>query len=98
MNKILKKGETVMRIWVGPKLVVLPLDADSVKVITNSTTEIDKGEDYVFFQQWLGHGILMGSGDYWFKMRRMATPAFHFAKLEEYVEVMDSHARVSRLF
>lgn len=32
MNKVLDKGESVMRLWVGPKLIVLPLDAESVKV------------------------------------------------------------------
>lgn len=31
-NKILEKGESVMRLWVGPKLIVLPLDAEATKV------------------------------------------------------------------
>jgi hypothetical protein len=94
MNIVLNKGESVMRMWIGPKLMVFPLDAEAVRVITSSTTEIDKGDDYGFLEQWLGQALLTGTGDYWFKMRRMATPAFHFAKLEEYVEVMDSNTRV----
>jgi cytochrome P450 len=54
-----------------------------------------KGTDYKFFQQWLGYGLLLGAGDAWFKVRKMATPAFHFAKIEEYTDAMDSHAKVN---
>ncbi|KAI6175758.1 hypothetical protein M3Y97_00724600 [Aphelenchoides bicaudatus] len=92
MNKVLDKGESVMKLWVGPKLIVLPLDAEAVKVLTSSNTELTKGSDYDFFVQWLGRGLLLGAGDHWFKVRRMATPAFHFAKLDEYCETMDNHA------
>jgi cytochrome P450 len=96
MNKILENGGSVMKLWVGPKLIVLPLDSESTKAITSSTSELNKGTDYVFFQQWLGKGLLLGPGDqHWFKIRRMVTPAFHFAKIEEYTEIMDDHSRVN---
>jgi hypothetical protein len=32
MNKVLDKGETVMKLWVGPKLIVVPLDSEAIKV------------------------------------------------------------------
>lgn len=32
MNKVLDKGQNVMRLWVGPKLIVIPLDPEAVKV------------------------------------------------------------------
>ncbi|KAI6238550.1 hypothetical protein M3Y99_00678700 [Aphelenchoides fujianensis] len=92
-QKALEKGESVMKMWVGPKLLVIPVNHEAVRAITSSSTEIDKGEDYRFFEQWLGPAILLGSGERWHRTRKMVTPAFHFAKIEEYVEAMDLHTR-----
>jgi cytochrome P450 len=56
---------------------------------------LSKGEDYGFFEQWLGKALLLGSGERWHKTRKLLTPAFHFSKIEEYSETMDLHARVN---
>ncbi|KAI6221468.1 hypothetical protein M3Y99_01540700 [Aphelenchoides fujianensis] len=92
-HKALERGDSCLKIWFGPKLVVIPLENDSVRAITSSAVETVKGEDYEFFKQWLGNSILLGSGERWHRMRRLITPAFHFAKIEEYVEAMDLHTR-----
>ncbi|KAI6221469.1 hypothetical protein M3Y99_01540800 [Aphelenchoides fujianensis] len=94
-QKALEKGESVMKMWVGPKLLVIPVNHEAA--ITSSSTEIDKGEDYRFFEQWLRPAILLGSGERWHRTRKMVTPAFHFAKIEEYVEAMDLHTRTRLL-
>ncbi|KAI6185047.1 hypothetical protein M3Y97_00662600 [Aphelenchoides bicaudatus] len=92
-HKAINAGHSVMCAWVGPKLIITPLDGEATRAITNSNTEINKGEDYEFFKQWLGPALLLGTGERWFKTRKLLTPAFHFAKVEEYCEAMDYHAR-----
>lgn len=42
----------------------------------------------------MGFGLLLGDGERWQKARKMATPAFHFSKLEEYMQTIDFNARV----
>lgn len=43
--------------------------------------------DYRFLHPWLGQGLLTGSGEHWFKHRRMITPSFHFKILNDFHEV-----------
>lgn len=51
---------------------------------------------YDYISRWLGKGLITIDGkERWHKNRKMITPAFHFAKLDEYVQVMDSHCKVS---
>ena len=35
----------------------------------------------------LGDGLLLASGDKWFRNRRMLTPAFHFDVLKPYMKI-----------
>ncbi|KAI6238551.1 hypothetical protein M3Y99_00678800 [Aphelenchoides fujianensis] len=109
-HKALAAGESVMRLWIGPKLLIVPVGPESIKVsskqlltiylfcllkaITMSTTELEKGEDYKWWEPWLGRALLLGSGPRHHKMRKLLTPAFHFARIERYVDSMDEHIRV----
>lgn len=69
---------------------------DSQKLL-ESTTELNKGDDYEFSMPWLGGGVLLeGYGDRWRSHRKMLTPTFHFAKLEGYLEVFNMESRVNR--
>ncbi|KAI6187452.1 CYtochrome P450 family [Aphelenchoides besseyi] len=93
-NDAVFKGAHLMKFWVGPRLVCLPLDHEALKPILNNTTEISKGRDYKYFEQWLGPGLLLGDGERWHRSRKFLTPAFHFSKIEEYLQTMDMHAKV----
>lgn len=49
-----------------------------------------------FFRRWIGDGLVtVDEPKKWHRNRRMITPTFHFGKLEEYVQVMDTHSKVS---
>ncbi|CAD5216569.1 unnamed protein product [Bursaphelenchus okinawaensis] len=91
--KTLEQGHTVMAGWFFNELSVVPLDADAVKVITNSSVELKKGRDYKFVERWLGPALLLGDGERWHKTRKLVTPGFHFQKLEEYAPIIDRHCR-----
>ncbi|KAI6184920.1 hypothetical protein M3Y97_00648700 [Aphelenchoides bicaudatus] len=88
-----KENVSLMKFQIGPFLVILPMDHEAVKNILNSNVELTKGRDYSFFEQWLGPGLLLGDGERWQKARKMATPAFHFSKLDEYAQTIDYHCR-----
>lgn len=67
--------------------------------ILESSTEVNKGDDYQFLAPWLGGGLLMeGLGERWKSHRKMLTPAFHFAKLEGYLDVFNSETKVETDF
>ncbi|XP_038068395.1 cytochrome P450 4A25-like isoform X1 [Patiria miniata] len=42
---------------------------------------------YSFLLPWLGYGLLLASGDTWFRNRRLITHAFHFEILKTYMTI-----------
>ncbi|PIC30021.1 hypothetical protein B9Z55_021404 [Caenorhabditis nigoni] len=84
-----------MKYRILDKLFVLPLDGKSAAKILESSSELNKGDDYDFFEPWLGGGILVGrGGEKWRTHRKLLTPSFHFAKLEGYLEVFNTESRI----
>lgn len=72
---------------------------NAIQVITHSTTELTKGQDYELWSDWLGKSLLVGDGDRWRRTRKQLTPAFSARRLDVYTNIMDGHARVSeRMF
>ncbi|CAI2356023.1 unnamed protein product [Caenorhabditis sp. 36 PRJEB53466] len=94
-NEWRSKGFDVMKYRIVEKMYVFPLNGKSLTKILESTTELNKGDDYRFLDPWLGGGVLLeGYGDRWRTHRKMLTPTFHFAKLEGYLEVFNSESRI----
>uniref|UniRef100_A0A8R1DRN0 CYtochrome P450 family n=1 Tax=Caenorhabditis japonica TaxID=281687 RepID=A0A8R1DRN0_CAEJA len=90
-----EKGASIMRLMLLGNIYVWPLNGKAVAKIVDSTTEINKGDDYGFFDPWLGGGLLLeGFGNRWKSHRKMLTPAFHFAKLGGYLEVFNQEAKI----
>ncbi|CAD5212360.1 unnamed protein product [Bursaphelenchus xylophilus] len=93
-NEEIAKGHSVARLWVANQLFVYPLNSDATRAITSSTVELNKGDVYSFVGRWLGKGLItIGNEERWHRNRRLLTPAFHFAKLDEYIQTIDRHAR-----
>lgn len=55
--------DQVIKLWIGPKLVVFLIDPRDVEVILSSNVYIDKSSEYRFFKPWLGNGLLISSGN-----------------------------------
>ncbi|CAI2355020.1 unnamed protein product [Caenorhabditis sp. 36 PRJEB53466] len=94
-NKLREQGETVMRIVMMSRMYVYPLDGKTVQKLLESTTELDKGDDYGFPAAWLGRSVLLdGYGERWRTHRKLLTPTFHFAKLEGYLKVFNNESQI----
>ncbi len=50
----------------------------------NSTKLIDKSSEYDFLKPWLADGLLLSTGNKWFKMIKVITPTFHFKILDQF--------------
>ncbi|CAH2234163.1 jg9044 [Pararge aegeria aegeria] len=55
------EGESAVRIWIGPRLLVFLYDPRDVELILSSNVHIDKAEEYRFFKPWLGEGLLIST-------------------------------------
>ncbi|CAP36603.1 Protein CBG19331 [Caenorhabditis briggsae] len=93
-KKFREQGHSVMRYIMPGKLLVFPLTGKTVSKILESTTEIEKGEDYDFFEPWIGGGLLVSVGERWKSHRKLITPSFHFAKLEGYFDVFNQESKI----
>uniref|UniRef100_A0A915BZB5 Cytochrome P450 n=2 Tax=Parascaris univalens TaxID=6257 RepID=A0A915BZB5_PARUN len=93
-NEAVQNGEHLLRLWIADRLVVFPLDGETLKPILESNTELVKGRDYDFFRPWLGDGLLTSSGNKWKARRKMLTPAFHFKMLQQFVSVFDTESKI----
>ncbi|NXC45564.1 CP4V2 protein, partial [Penelope pileata] len=84
----------VFKLWLGPLAVVVLFHPDTVEVILNSSKHIEKSFLYKFLHPWLGNGLLTSTGDKWRSRRKMITPTFHFAILNNFLEVMNEQGSI----
>ncbi|XP_013135274.1 PREDICTED: cytochrome P450 4g15 [Papilio polytes] len=89
----IEKYGTVVRGWLGSKLVVFLCDADDAEVILNSQEHIDKASEYRFFKPWLGEGLLISSGEKWRSHRKMIAPTFHINILKSFISVFNQNSK-----
>nr|ARA91599.1 cytochrome P450 monooxygenase [Pieris rapae] len=84
---------SVVRGWIGSKLVVFLTDPDDVEVILNSQVHIDKASEYRFFKPWLGEGLLISSGEKWRSHRKIIAPTFHINILKSFVDTFNQNSK-----
>ena len=95
-NKLLKEWEKVLmlespkiaRIIFGPLFSVLVTDPEVAQLVYNSQPPKNEGFNYVF-EPWLGKSILISSGNYWKRNRRLITPVFHYQSLRNFLHIMN---------
>ncbi|XP_033217509.1 cytochrome P450 4g15 isoform X2 [Belonocnema kinseyi] len=85
--------DQVIKIWIGPKLVVFLVDPRDVEVILSSNVYIDKSSEYRFFQPWLGNGLLISTGQKWRAHRKLIAPTFHLNVLKSFIDLFNANSR-----
>uniref|UniRef100_A0A0N5B5A0 Cytochrome P450 n=1 Tax=Strongyloides papillosus TaxID=174720 RepID=A0A0N5B5A0_STREA len=94
IQKMNKYNYPVMKIWIGPYVLVYLPSPEVQKQILESTKEITKGSTYDLLREWLLDGLLTSSGDKWKYRRRIITPNFHFKMLCEYHVIFNEESKV----
>ncbi|NXU36597.1 CP4V2 protein, partial [Drymodes brunneopygia] len=84
----------LFKLWIGPLPVMVLYDPDCVEVILSSSKHIEKSYLYRFLHPWLGTGLLTSTGEKWRSRRKMITPTFHFAILNDFLEVMNEQGNI----
>ena len=109
--KIIKDHGKTVRARLGPTFFPLrtglfTADYHLIEFILSGNKVLNKTENYQFFREWLGKGLLISDGrllllfsihklrqiigDYWRRHRKILTPTFHFDILKGFVEVFES--------
>jgi len=95
-KKLYSKAEdfdTIMRVWIGTKLVVFIADPRDIEIILGSNVHIDKAPEYRYFKPWLGNGLLISSGNHWRSHRKLIAPTFHLNVLKSFITLFNQNAR-----
>lgn len=94
VHKTTAKYPYINRIWVGPSPDVIIRKAEYVEKVIGSSRNLEKSRIYDFVKIWLGDGLLISSGEKWFKHRKIITPTFHFSILESFCEIFNEKSTV----
>lgn len=65
-RNVIEKGRDfnqVIKVWIGPKLLVFLVDPRDIELVLGSQVYIDKAPEYRFFKPWLGNGLLISTGE-----------------------------------
>ncbi|XP_047999693.1 cytochrome P450 4C1-like [Leguminivora glycinivorella] len=90
--QLMQEYGDLWRFWLGPDLNVVVSAPDDVKsLLTNSKTST-KGPQYKYMADFLGEGILSGSGPTWRIRRKIALPNYGRRAVESYEEVFNREA------
>lgn len=84
---------SVIKMWVGPKLLIFLVDPRDVELILSSHVHIDKASEYRFFKPWLGDGLLISTGQKWRAHRKLIAPTFHLNVLKSFIDLFNANSR-----
>ncbi|XP_015517279.1 cytochrome P450 4g15 [Neodiprion lecontei] len=85
--------DQVIKLWIGPKLLIFLVDPRDVEVILSSHVYIDKSSEYRFFKPWLGNGLLISTGQKWRAHRKLIAPTFHLNVLKSFIDLFNANSR-----
>ncbi|XP_018365058.1 PREDICTED: cytochrome P450 4g15 [Trachymyrmex cornetzi] len=85
--------DQIIKIWLGPKLLIFLMDPRDVEIILSSHVYIDKSAEYRFFQPWLGNGLLISTGSKWRAHRKLIAPTFHLNVLKSFIDLFNANSR-----
>lgn len=96
-RNVIEKGkdfDQVIKLWIGPKLIVFLVDPRDVELLLSSHVYIDKSPEYRFFKPWLGNGLLISTGHKWRQHRKLIAPTFHLNVLKSFIDLFNENSRL----
>ncbi|KAJ0173219.1 hypothetical protein K1T71_011395 [Dendrolimus kikuchii] len=90
---ILKYGE-IFRVWLGPDLNIIVSNPDDLKFLLSNMKSSVKGPQYKYMANYLGGGILSGSGPTWRKHRKIAAPNYGKPAIENYNDLFNKEVDI----
>lgn len=84
----------VIKVWIGPKLLVFLVDPRDIELVLGSHVYIDKAPEYRFFKPWLGNGLLISTGNKWRSHRKLIAPTFHLNVLKSFIDLFNENSRL----
>ncbi|XP_011138410.1 cytochrome P450 4g15 [Harpegnathos saltator] len=85
--------DQIIKLWLGPKLIVFLMDPRDVEIILSSYIYLDKSTEYRFFKPWLGNGLLISTGQKWRAHRKLIAPTFHLNVLKSFIDLFNANSR-----
>ena len=85
--------ENIVKLWIGPRLVIFLLHPADIEIILSSHVHIDKAPEYRFFKPWLGDGLLISTGAKWRAHRKLIAPTFHLNVLKSFIDLFNANSR-----
>ena len=83
----------VIKMWIGPRLMIFLTDPNDVELILSSHVHIDKSPEYRLFKPWLGDGLLISTGQKWRAHRKLIAPTFHLNVLKSFIDLFNKNSR-----
>lgn len=72
--------------------LVLSSDVRVFEALNHSN--VPKADLYRFLEPWLGKSLVTSHGERWTQLRKIATPAFHFQILEDFVPIFEEQTDI----
>ncbi|KAL1490374.1 hypothetical protein ABEB36_013083 [Hypothenemus hampei] len=94
LQRLLLKHNDIFYTHVFTEPHIIVSDYKFLEWLLTSTTVIQKTQGYDYLDNWLNGGILISAGIKWKKSRKILTPAFHFAILEQFSDTFDECSTV----
>lgn len=83
---------SVMKIWIGPELMVFAHTPESLQIVLNSKKCLHKSKQYDVLL--LDKGLIVGSGQTWKNHRKILNPAFGIGILQKLIPTFDEKSKI----
>jgi cytochrome P450 len=87
-----KGYDTIMKIWIGPELVIFAHTPESLQIVLNSQKCLDKSPLYDVLI--LKAGLLVANGNVWRNHRKILSSAFSIGVLKSLVPTFDEKSKM----
>lgn len=91
--KLFKKYGPIFRIYLGYH-VIIPNDPNLCEYILKEYKNINKMAHYEYTYKFLGQALLTAKDENWKKLRKIITPAFSYAHLQNFVSIFTKQSDI----